>query len=71
MTNRAKLILLGLLILAATMIDPLPADGLIMEDSPQWNCATMGNRICGPGHGPYAHWNEYMVFSPNNGGIIR
>ena len=24
-------------------------DGVIMEDESGWDCATMGNRICGPG----------------------
>lgn len=23
----------------------------IQEDDPGWDCHTMGNRICGPGHG--------------------
>lgn len=71
MTNKTKLVILALLILAATMIDPLPVDGTIMEDDPRWQCHTMGNLICGPGHGPYAHWNEYTVFLPNNRGVIR
>lgn len=34
-----------------TLIDPAhPTDSLISvsEDSPEWNCLTMGNRECGP-----------------------
>ena len=27
---------------------PVVMDTPIMEDSPEWNCATMGNRVCGP-----------------------
>jgi len=30
----------------------LQDDGEISEDDPRWNCSTMGNRICGPGHEP-------------------
>lgn len=31
-------------VIAATMFSPT------MEDSPSWDCITMGNRICGPGN---------------------
>jgi len=27
-----------------------------MEDQPCWDCRTMGNKICGPGHCTIIHW---------------
>ena len=26
----------------------VPAEGIVMEDDPRWDCRTMGNRVCGP-----------------------
>ncbi len=28
---------------------PIPASEPVTEDSPSWDCRTMGNLICGPG----------------------
>ena len=34
---------------AMALASPAPADDqVVYEDSPGWNCQTMGNRICGP-----------------------
>lgn len=46
-------LLLGLLIpwdsiLPWSTAHPSPAHSVIHEDDPGWDCATMGNKICGP-----------------------
>lgn len=53
-------ILLVLFILAA-MNDA--ASALVMEDDPGWNCATDGNRICGPGFGPLDYLETLTVWT--------
>lgn len=45
-----------LIAFAALAIGPAHAD--VTEDSPEWNCATMGNSICGPGVVPPT-WPAY------------
>jgi LPXTG-motif cell wall-anchored protein len=30
---------------------PPPTTPVLQEDDPGWDCTTMGNLICGPGHG--------------------
>lgn len=40
--------------LVGTLFLSFPADpGIITEDDPRWDCATMGNRICGPVESEY------------------
>lgn len=35
-------------------------DGVIDEDESGWDCATMGNRICGPANSPEQQWTETL-----------
>lgn len=47
----AGIIASGLAIAVLGPCEPRPRSStVITEDSPGWNCHTMGNRICGPGH---------------------
>lgn len=35
-----------------SFLPPALTAPLVEEDSPEWDCRTMGNRICGPAHDP-------------------
>lgn len=36
----------------------------VEEDSPEWNCLTMGNKVCGPGYTPLPPEMYLDVFMP-------
>ncbi len=65
-------------LIAASVVSAAPVYASPMEDSPSWDCATDGNRICGPGNaqgiaaGCYsdtgvmvAAWPCYVVVNPD------
>ena len=35
--------------LAAPQLSPVDTTTVVQEDSPQWDCRTMGNMVCGVG----------------------
>lgn len=39
-----------IVIVAVLSAITIPAVPHIEEDNPMWDCRTMGNHICGPGH---------------------
>jgi len=65
--SRARCFLMGALIatLAVLALIPHPARNPIMEDSPDWDCTTMGNRICGPNNAQGAPAGIY-----DQGGVL-
>jgi hypothetical protein len=54
LTPRGRSLVIALILLASLLVgafgpwDSMPWNqGVVYEDSAQWDCATMGNRICG------------------------
>ena len=45
----------------AASCTPASADGPITEDSPAWNCVTMGNQVCGPTNPQHAAPGQYVA----------
>lgn len=45
-------------LLAGGTLAPIAISELVTEDSPFWNCATMGNRVCGTDDGHLVYYNE-------------
>lgn len=49
-----------------------PTAPTVAEDSPAWDCATMGNRVCGPGSVPLSTYcrAEPNIASPDGVEVI-
>ena len=48
MTNKVSALLLAVAFLVLPQPDTMPEPTVCVEDMDCWNCAEMGNRICGP-----------------------
>lgn len=46
----AAWLLLVVYLVASAPDIPTQNEPVIMEDDPRWECETMGNHLCGPGH---------------------
>lgn len=58
------------LLIAAVIFHPTPPAEILQEDDPRWNCATMGNEVCGTSDGFLIFFEDgrpWSVSTPVNG----
>lgn len=67
MTSRQRvgLLIVAICLLLGAMVDS--SSGMIAEDSPDWDCRTMGNHLCGDPN-PYWPNQPFTYYYP--GGVI-